>query len=329
MKLRYEGWGSLSDPRCPSTQVHLWSDVAVAKYAEWVAERGLVLFPTIQARIDQQKVSKPVRGKTESLRAFRLRARKWEVKKFGSLSKLRAACKLEKVKQQRWQILMDQGLPLKDPEAIIWWMRRRMFKSPVWGGGYQTWFPDSEAAKIAGGSLPPGIAFNRQYDAEMSDVQKKMALRAAASPKAQQHVSLKDKYYRETLTAAKAAYRNAKFRTRYSESLEIGFYRSDDLAGKPDLVMTHTQPEAMCRRRRRHDTTAALTLPSSWYRRVYKTKLANAFGERTLVLDTYLTADKQRTMIVLARQGARLYKVEVVRGYLARNIDGTPKFMED
>lgn len=340
IKLKPKFWSDVTKPVLYSKYgVSEWESDMLRRYQKWCAEKALPIPPSIQLRIQmlvETDGKPPERNKNEGLRAYRRRVRRWRIAHYGSVSKKRRACKEQQLKEQRWQVLREQGLPLKEHEALLWFMRKQMFVKQTgsyWSSrGYRGYLNTGELAEIAGGALPPGIDFERAYRLEFTPASDKGQRRQRIADSGnKQWPKPKDHWPDKVLAAFKAAYGEAQFRHKHDKGFELALL--PPMPGAKAFVnVVDTQPMAGGRRRRRgsHETTVHGSVFMSWYRKVYKSGLANAFGERTLVLDTYLTADGQRTVIVLFRQpGSRLYKTEVVHGYLSRDASGNPQFMEE
>lgn len=335
MQLEQTKWEKpTSDFRDPIRQ---WSETTVRKYAQWCLHNGLVVPHTIKQMIIEEAAGEPTRPPEMPLRQFRRFLRKWRIKKFGSLSKKRAAAKAEKDKGKRWGVWIEQGIPLKDPEAIIWHIRENLvFKKRKSRYGtredYQSWLEMDEIRKVTGGFIPPGIDFENEYR-KIYRVKELVSGRRSRNPPYVfvQHKP-KDKFMSTTHNAVRTAFEKAGFRHKFSFAYDIKIMlmrETGSIFDTPSMVL-HDDPPNTYRRRYHRDTNVRVSVRLDWYRKVYMTGLANAFGPRTFVLDVHPTADGQRTVIKLFRQPSEhRYKCETVTGYLGRDINGNPKFMEE
>lgn len=317
--------------------IRQWSEQTLKEYEKWCAENGLAVHHNIKQLLVTETPTTLTRGTDVSLRQFRRELRKWRIKQSGSISKKRAAEKAEKAKQKRWGVWIEQGVPLKDVEAIIWHIRAnlvfrkrksRYSSKPE----YQSWLDEEEIRKVTGGFIPPGIDFEAEYRKIYHAKETIAGKRRQNPPYVFVQHKPKDKYMSAAHNAAREAFVKAGFRHKLNLAYDIKIVLAkgpENFFAVPAMSM-HDDPPNTYRRRGSRDTNVNINIRLDWYRRIYLTGLANAFGPRTFVLDVHPTADGQRTVVTLFRQPSEhRYKTETVTGYLGRDTNGNPKFMEE
>ena len=332
IRLEYLGFG-FKTAYGPDTST--WDRTDLNRYARWCEGRGLAVPHSIALRLNSFNAAAteaPKQATGESRNAYRRRLRKWRIEKHGSISKKRAAATERRIKEQRWAVWMEQGVPLRDPEAILWLTHKQLWSKPDWEGArYHGYISISKLEKAAGGPLPAGIDYEAEFEKAFKDGGEKAERRRlvkknirdlekerAKTPMERWTAIIKAKV-EEAYNAAQFRHQRAKFPTQTIFTTKENQY----------LAPAIRHVERLSGRRGKA-IEPRVVIPPRWYRRVYLKGLHNIFGPGTLVLDAGLTADGQRTHLTVAVQPhKRRYEIKTVYGYLMRDENGNPKLSED
>jgi hypothetical protein len=310
-----------------------WSTEQLDVYERWCAEKGISLPHVIATRLDQIRPQKGVmrsRLKGESVRAYRRAVRAWRKELHGSIRKMRKEKEAIALKTQRWAIWVEQGIPLTDPEAVLWYMKTHLLwqtkKSNPYGSG--RYLNSSDLDSVCGGSVPPGIDYSGiYYTLKEEGVQRNRERQRNKRVVAENPPTPAERWDARIKTKLKEAYTEAEFRHRHMLDSEVSVLPATPY-NKPYANMNDGKASGYSRRRRK-ETSVILKVCRDWYRTVFLTGLYKAFGPRTLVLSAHRSADGQRTVVTVFRQpSAHRYAAEMVTGYLARDINGNTIFME-
>lgn len=332
IKLEFKRWEPELESKYLMNPVGGWDEATLKRFSKWSKDNGVPIPHPIGVRLSgvlaKGKDRKPERRKDQSTRAYRRALRKWRKTKHGSIRKMRKAKAEQLAKEQRWSVFMEQKVPLRDVEAILWLMRKTMWEKRSYGSGYRGYLNTQYLEQFSGGTLPQGFDFEAAFNAEFYPANEKHGKREKPIlPAEKTHA---DKWREKIGGELHKAVRKAGFRLRHTQGeVRMNLINSGSIS-KSDFEINDLSSRSRGYGRNRRSTDITISVRTSWYRTVFKTGLYNAFGTGTLVLDSYLSADKQRTVIVLARQPSEhRYKTEVVYGFLGRDAAGNHLFMEE
>jgi hypothetical protein len=290
-----------------------WERRYVVECIEWCRKHGLPVSRSLLLRMQtfEADLRPPARKRNQSLRAWRKALRKWRRDRHGSIRKMRKATKEQQVKEQRWQMFVEQGLPLRDVEAICWYLRANMWgKDGVAPYGY---LHTDRLAKVAGGTLPGGFDFDRYYAALRGDAGHRRAMRERARagiPDPKEIDPPKKKFPPIIKGKIREVYGDAGFRHKHSEDLTVDVIGWDERAALySGLIMRDSKDKY--RRRGRWATHVTITVKPDWYRKVFLTGKAAMFGPRTFVIDVYEKNGVETFRVARQRSEVR-YEVDVI-----------------
>ena len=153
IKIERKAW----EPNFPHGKmaVSKWDATDIRQFVDFVTKAGLEVPRLVILRLHNGSTVgvAPERKKNEPRNAYRRRVRLWRKEHHGSISKMRAVKRAVQLKEQRWSVLREQGFPLKDPEALIWFIKANVWnpKSKLAVFGY---LHHSVLLGAAGGTLP-------------------------------------------------------------------------------------------------------------------------------------------------------------------------------
>ena len=298
------------------------------RLADFMTKAGLEIprLVSIQLRDGEARVRPPNREKNEPLGAYRRRVRRWRKELFGSIRKMRRAKKEQRVKEQRWALLREQGFPLKDPEALVWFIKTNMWKgsSKLAQYGY---LRHSVLMEVSGGALPTGIDFDEVYYDLSAGAKSRRADRDHRKKPETEPLALDVRFRNVAQVALSGAHRAAKFRVK-NKSADVSIYINNLKRGEVGASMTITDGYNLRRGRKRHFSDTKVEVNLDWYRKVYKRGLANAAGKRSLVLDVIRLANGEERALVARQESAVRYALTVGYMKFGKNNDGTYWFRE-
>jgi hypothetical protein len=335
IRLKENTWRG--DPWFINTAFLNWDRTALNRLTRFLAESALPIPRIVKMRIDQYEFTlsnPPERQKGQPLRSWRRQARKWLQDRAGGVRKQRRQLKEQRLKEQRWAILVEQGLPLRDPEAIVWHIKKHMWDTSPKSISQYGYLHVSRLEKIAGGELPPGIDFERVFSTLKGNSGALRAQRAQMRDKLKEllvHPSPKDKFAREARSALKDSVKNAEFRKRHTDGdrvLEVIGYADQGHFTPLEPTMDIRDTSRRHRGRNRNKTDVVVWVRSRWYRTVFKRGLANVLGPETLIIDIDERNGKQ--IATVGRQPSKhRYAFETVRGELIQKVDGTYALIDE
>jgi hypothetical protein len=319
MKLNLPSWEAQSPGK---VAINRMDKGDVKRLVDFLTKSGLDIPRILRLRLEAGAAREPVIKAGESRNAYRRRLRRWRKEQHGSISKMRRAKKAQQVKEQRWSLLREQGFPLKDPEALIWFIKTNMWKpgSKLVNFGY---LHHSVLLEVAGGTLPTGVDFDEAYYALSRVGKAKHHGRAQRKPVVAT-ITPKDKYRTKAETAIRLAYGKAGFRLKNKRDSHVRRI-NDQTKGEVGVRMT-IEDTAKQRHngRNRHETNVTIHVNFDWYRTVYLAGLANAAGERSLVLEV-----RGQHALVAAQPSPSRYALVVRWRKFGKNADGTYWFEEE
>jgi hypothetical protein len=309
-------------------QVDRWSSEAVAECAEWCKKNGVPFARVLEvrkAKLDAvDGMSPPPRRSNQSRRAYRKAVREWRVAKHGSIQQMRRDMKAQQVKEARWAMFVEQGLPLKDVEAVLWYMKKHAWDDD--GIGKYGYLNESELAKVCGGTLPMGFDFAEAFSRLTKNGRRERGKRNHVRDAPTEKPNKKKEMHETMLKAIRHAYDAANVRHKNELACEVRVSGWNSIKEPPAFSMTDTKDRYARRRRGRsiYSTRVQIVVNPDWYRRVYRAGLANVFGPRTLVIDV-----NQNGLFTVAIQRNEVrYAVEVVNGWMEKDKDGNAVLKE-
>lgn len=326
IKIERKSW----EPNFPHGKVAVskWDATDIRQFVDFVTKAGLEVPRLVMLRLHNASTVgvAPERKKNEPRNAYRRRVRRWRKEQHGSISKMRAAKRLVQLKEQRWSVLREQGFPLKDPEALIWFMKANVCneKSHLANYGY---LRHSALLEVAGGTLPTGIDFDDVYYRLTRAGWERHADRERNKPPARDERTPGQRYRGAAEVGLRLAYGAAKFRIKHSRDstfIQVND-RSKTEAGNTMAMNDTTQTK---RGRNRHTSEVTVKVDLSWYRKVHKRGLANAAGARSLVLDVGMFGGVEKALVARQPSPSR-YALVVSWMKFGKNADGTYWFSED
>lgn len=332
VRIRQKRWRDASNYM--KSGVEDWTEKDMKLLSRFYEAAGLEFPRFISLRMTQLNLvglAAPKRPNGMPLRQWRRKQRRDRITQHGSIRKMRRHIKEEKLKQQRWAVLHDQGLPLRDAEALVWYMRANMWKegNSITSYGY---LRTSGLEAVAGGALPVGIDFDKVF----------YALRGDASEKNEKRRIMKDtlarikevrnlkKYYGEDAKyRLKAAVGGANFRVKHEFHKEV-LVASANQKVEPSMTLMDKKSRQRWGSRNRNSTEANVVVKNDWYRKVYMRGLANAFGKERLVLDVKFSQKDGGELALLAHQPSpHRYALKVEWVKFGQKADGTYWFVEE
>lgn len=326
IKIERKAW----EPNIPhgTIAVSKWDATDIRQFVDFVTKAGLEVPRLLMLRLHNGSTVgvAPERKKNEPRNAYRRRVRLWRKEQHGSISKMRAAKRAVQLKEQRWSVLREQGFPLKDPEALIWFIKANAWnsKSSLAAYGY---LRHSALLRAAGGALPTGIDFDDVYYRLTRAGLERRADRERNKRPARDERTPGARYRGAVEVSLRLAYAASKFRIKHSR--DTTFIRVNDRS-KTEFgnEMTMKDTNRTCTGRNRHSTAVTVKVDLSWYRKVHKRGLANAAGARSLVLDVGTFGGVEKALV--ARQSSlSRYALVVSWMKFGKNADGTYWFEED
>jgi len=337
VKLKFPEWPhATTDMMFLTNNIDDWTTAMIESYAQWCAEHRIEVPHIIAIRRLRSPLAKkpPSRPKGSSLRAYRRLLRRWRIDLAGGVRSDRRKKAEEKLKRQRWGVWVKQGLPLRDPEAALWYMETHLLyeRCPTYGSDlsplvdnkgktfrYRGYLNEHQLTAICGGVLPAGIDYADEFRTRFKvgsipnrrqGTKPFVPPRLAGDPKRRWNDSI--------VHSAAAEYREAKFRHRHSLDLSVLLLTE----GAPHAGCYDDQPNRGRRRRGGRNTNVSLSIRRSWWRLVFKPGLARIFGPRTFVLDTWFENGVQKFR-VYRQPSEHRYQTETVVGTLGRAADGS------
>ena len=307
-----------------------WDSTELKRFVTFLTKSGLEVPRLVNLRLQTSGVRDnmpPIRKAGESRNTYRRRVRRWRREHHGSISKMRAAKKEQRVKEQRWALLREQGFPLRDPESLIWFIKSQMWneKNKLVSHGY---LRTSVLVEVAGGALPTGIDFDEVFANLTRDGKARHYMRQDSKARHEEKPpTVKERLMQDADKAARATYNMAKFRirnSRYDYSVRV----NDPAKGESGPTLTMVDSTKPRRGRNRHFTDVTVRVDLSWYRKVYKRGLANAAGERSFVLDVVRLNNGEERALVARQASPRRYELTVGLMRFGKNNDGTYWFEE-
>lgn len=330
MKFKIERKAWRPAKRYGDTAISQWNKGDLANLVTFLKAAGIEVPRIINLRIKNTagvEAKPPQRRKAEPRRAYRRRVRKWRQKSHGSIGKMRRAKKEQQIKEQRWAVLREQGFPLRDPEALIWFIKTNMWSGKLVEYGY---LRHSVLLEAAGGVLPPGIDFDELYASMTIDGRERHNARNGRKTTVDSR-DLKQRVNDAARAALHEAYRKAKFRLRNART-NIDLHVNNHAMGENRTYgpMMKLEDETRSSRwgKNRHYTNATVRVNLSWYRKVFLPGLANAAGEGSLVLDIVTLSDGEKRAIVARQASAHRYALTISHMKFGKNNDGTYWFEE-
>ena len=326
IKIERKSW--MLDRTYGRKPISQWGKSDLSNLVTFLTRAGLEVPRVINLRIqsDKELASKAVtRKKGESLRAYRRRLRKHRIKKHGSVGKMRRAKKEQQVKEQRWALLREQGFPLRDPEALVWYLKSNVWKrdSKLVQYGY---LRTSALLEVAGGVLPTSIDFDNLYHSLTQEGKAKNNERdrrkEVDDPK-----TVSQRFYEAARFSLSKAYREAGFRLRNprnSEDVAVNRYDHGEVGAKMEMRDETKNKYG----RNRHYSYSTVRVDLSWYRTVFKKGMANAAGDRSLVLEVVTLANGEKRAMVARQKSPKRYELTVGLMRFGKNTDGTYWFEE-
>lgn len=315
--------------------VENWSEKDMGLLVRFYEAAGLEVPRFISLRMTQLNpfdLEAPKRPKTMPLRAWRRKQRRDRIKKHGSIRKMRLHRKAERLKEQRWAVLREQGLPLRDAEALVWYLRANMWKkdNDVTSYGY---LRSSTLEAVAGGSLPVGIDFDKVFAALRGDANEKYEERKKikdAMARINEVRNLKKHYSQDAQYRLKKAIGSADFRVKYTLDIYTVIANPGQKIDASMTLVDKAQRQSRWSSRNRRSTEASVSVKNDWYRKVYLRGLANAFGKETLVLDVAFSGRDGGEIALLAHQPSpHRYALKVEWVKFGQKPDGTYWFEEE
>lgn len=234
-----------------------------------------------------------------------------------------------KMNEERWAVFVEQGVPLRDPAALLWFAKRefyRQLKRSKWTSDavYRT---VSETQRVAGGVLPVGLPnLTALVDSWAEPAKKVRAKREKFRAVANGVVikpSLVGKFQTLIQKEATQAIKAANFRRPRSDRPPETRVVLNNERVRLSGVSAAMEVE---KNGRRNTYTVRVRIDTRWYRTVFRAGLANIFGDGTLVLKADVTGSGTR--LTVARQ-PKTETIVVEEGWLSLDKNNNRIFKKD